>query len=138
MQKKWFFTIYEYVIFKILTSFEKPKPVYQYYYRFNFDSRCSVIFFPGDWLFQSFTTDFSSSCGSFCEVNIEKCSANYNKRIGVKLTIMISSSNLSIESKANEDIAFIECDFSTLTNPDNDSKFLRALSLSLSLSMIKF
>eukprot|EP00105_Crassostrea_gigas_P024202 XP_011444382.2 PREDICTED: uncharacterized protein LOC105340163 [Crassostrea gigas] len=62
--------------------------------------------------------NFSSSCGSFCEVNIEKCSANYNKRIGVKLTIL--SSNLSIESKAKEDIAFIECDFSTLTNPDND------------------
>lgn len=63
--------------------------------------------------------NFSSSCGSFCKVYIEKCSAKYNERIGVILTI--SSSNLLIESKANEDIAFIECDFSTLTNPDNDT-----------------
>lgn len=43
-------------------------------------------------------------------------------RIGVILTI--SSPNLSIESKAKENIALIVCNFSTLTNKDNDSKFL--------------
>lgn len=64
------------------------------------------------------TMNFNSSCGRFCTVDIKKCSKSYDDLIGVKLTI--SSPNLSIESKADEDIAFIECDFSTLTNPDND------------------
>lgn len=54
--------------------------------------------------------------------------------IGVILTI--SSSNHSIESKAKENIALIVCNFSTLTNIDNDSKFLPVHVL-LSLSMIK-
>lgn len=65
------------------------------------------------------TMNFRSSCGRFCTVNITKCSNKNKGRIGVILTT--SSSNLSIESKADENMAFIECDFSTLTNPDNDT-----------------
>lgn len=64
------------------------------------------------------TKNFSSSCGSFCKVNIKKCGENYDKRIGVVLTI--SSSSLSIESKAKEYIALLVCNFSTLTNKDNN------------------
>lgn len=64
------------------------------------------------------TLNFSSSCKSFCTVNITKCSEKYNNRIGVILTIL--SSNLSIESKAKEDIALIMCNFSTLIDPEND------------------
>lgn len=48
----------------------------------------------------------------------------------------ISSFNLSIESKTKEDIAFLVCNFSTLTNKDNDSKFLH-VHVPLSLFMIK-
>lgn len=48
----------------------------------------------------------------------------------------ISSSSLSIESKAKEYIALLMCNFSTLTNKDNNSKFLH-VHVPLSLFMIK-
>ncbi|XP_052679554.1 uncharacterized protein LOC128160302 [Crassostrea angulata] len=72
------------------------------------------------------TLNFSPSCGSFCKVNIKKCSEKYDKRIGVVLNI--SSSNLSIESKTKEDIAFLLCNFSTLTNKDNDTGYCNEYS----------
>lgn len=66
--------------------------------------------------------DFSFLCGCFCIVDIKKCSKSYDDFIGVKLIILLF--NFLIESKVDEDIVFIECDFLILINLDNESKFL--------------